>query len=119
MFLQVGLLCVRLATQVADVRLQVFRVFVLGYVLEQRQFVGEAFVAGVAFKWFVRLVAARVRLQIGELREGFRAASMAALVWFIPGMCADVLLQVRQLCEFALADLTSIWLDAQMDAGVL
>jgi hypothetical protein len=44
---------------------------------------------------------------------------MSTLVRLVAGVGADVLLQMRQLGELALADLTTIWFDAQMDAGVL
>lgn len=46
-------------------------------------------------------------LKVGELRECLGAAVVAALVRLVAGMRADVLLEVRQLCELPLADLTS------------
>ena len=42
-----------------------------------------------------------------------------ALVGLVPGVGTDVLLQVGQLGELALADLAPVRLDAQVDAGVL
>lgn len=44
---------------------------------------------------------------------------MATLVRLVAGVCAYVLLQVRQLGELALANLTAIRFDAQMYACVL
>ena len=70
---QVGLLSVTLATVGADVRLQVLRLLVLGDVLEQGDLVVEALVAGVALVRLVSLVAPRVGLQVGQLRERLRA----------------------------------------------
>ncbi len=46
-------------------------------------------------------------LKVGELRECLGAAVVAALVRLVAGVRADVLLEVRQLCKFALANLTS------------
>jgi len=60
-----------------------------------------------------------VRLQIGELREGLGAAGVPALVRFVARVRADVLLQVRQLRELALADLAAVRLDPQVDPRVL
>jgi len=60
-----------------------------------------------------------VRLQIGELREGLGAAGVPALVRFVTRVRADVLLQVRQLRELALADLAAVRLDPQVDPRVL
>lgn len=119
MLAQIRLLGVALATVLADVRLQMLRLFVLGYVLKQAGLVGEALVAGVAFVRFVGLVTPRVRLEIGQLREGFLAAGVTTLVRFVAGVGANVLLQVRQLGEFALADFATVRLDAQMDPRVL
>ena len=45
--------------------------------------------------------------------------SMAALVGLVPGVGSDVLLQVGQLGELALADLAPVRLDAQVDPHVL
>ena len=44
---------------------------------------------------------------------------MAALVGLVPGVGSDVLLQVGQLGELALADLAPVRLDAQVDPHVL
>lgn len=54
---QVRLLRVRLATVLAYVRLEVFGLLVLGYVLEQRLLVLEALIARVTLERLVRLVA--------------------------------------------------------------
>ena len=52
-------------------------------------------------------MASRVGLKVGELRECLGAAVVAALVRLVAGMRADVLLEVRQLRELPLTDLTS------------
>ena len=44
---------------------------------------------------------------------------MHALVGLLPGVCADVLLEVAQLGEFALTNLTPVRFESGMDAGVL
>ena len=61
----------------------------------------------------------RVRLQVGQLRERLVAPRMTAFVRLVTGMGPDVLLQVRQLRELALTDLTSVGFDAQVDPSVL
>ena len=118
-FRQVRLLRVRFAAELADVRLEVFRLLVLGYVLEERRLVLEALVARVALVRLVRLVGSRMRLQIAQLGERLGALRMAALVRLVAGVRADVLLQVTQLGELALADLAAVRLDAHVDARVL
>lgn len=62
---------------------------------------------------------ARVTLQVAQLTEGLVAASVATLVRLVARMRADVLLEVRQLRELALADLAAVRFDAQVDSGVL
>ena len=119
MLRQVRFLRVRFAAQLADVRLQMLRVLVLGDVLEQGRLVGEALVARVALERFVRLMAPRVGLQVGQLGERFRAARMAALVRLVAGVRPDVLLQMGELGELALADLAPVRLDAEMYPRVL
>lgn len=119
MLAQIRLLSVALAAILTDVCLKMFRLLVLGDVLEKAGLVGEALVARVALVRLVGLVAARVRLEVGQLREGFLASGMAALVRFVPSVGPDVLLQVGQLGELALADLAAVGLDAEMDARVL
>lgn len=104
---QVGLLRVALSAELADVSLQVLRLLVLGNVIEESVLVDEALVAGVALVGFVGLVASGVGLQVGELREGLGAAVVATLVRLVARVCADVLLQVRQLRELSLADFAS------------
>ena len=44
---------------------------------------------------------------------------MLTLVRLLSRVCSDVLLEVTQLREAALADLTLVRLDAGVDAGVL
>ena len=44
---------------------------------------------------------------------------MATLVRLVPGVSPDVLLQVGELGELALADLTTVRLDPQVDSHVL
>ena len=102
---QVRLLRVALSAVLADVRLEVLGLLVLGDVLEEGALVGEALVARVALVGLVGLVAARVGLEVGELREGLGAAGVAALVRLVAGVGADVLLEVAQLSEFTLANL--------------
>lgn len=116
---QVRLLCVRLTAVLAYVRLEVFGLLVLGYVLEQRLLVLEALVARVALERFIRLVAPGVRLQVAELRERFGAARVPALVRLVASVRAYVLLQVAELREPPLADVAPVRFDAQMDARVL
>ena len=53
--------------------LHVFRVAMLGDVLQQGWFVCEALVAGVALVRLVTLMASRVGLQVRQLRERLRA----------------------------------------------
>ena len=57
MLLQIGLLGVGFTAQIADVRLQMLGVLVLGYVLQQSHFIRKALVAGVALEGFVGLMA--------------------------------------------------------------
>ena len=45
-------------------------------------------------------------LEVGELREGFGASVMATLVRLVASVGPDVLLEVGQLSELSLADLT-------------
>lgn len=118
-FAQVRLLGVALAAVLADVRLEVLGLFVFRNVLEQVLLVGEALVAGVALERLVGLVAAAVALQVGQLREGLGAADLGAAVGLVTCVRADVLLQVGQLGELALADLAAVGLDAQVDARML
>lgn len=89
---QVCLLGITLAAVLADVRLQVLRLLVLRYVLEEAGLVGEALVAGVAFVRLVGLVAPRVTLEVAQLTERLRAPWMPALVRLVAGVRADVLL---------------------------
>ena len=63
---------VRLATVGADVSLNMFRIAMLGDVLQKGGLVREALVAGVALVRLVALVAPRVGLQVGQLGERLR-----------------------------------------------
>jgi len=116
---KVRFLGVRLATVGADVSLNMFRIAMLGDVLQEGGLVREALVAGVALVRLVALVAPRVGLQVGQLGERLRATWMATLVRLVPGVSPDVLLQVGELGELALADLTTVRLDPQVDSHVL
>lgn len=116
---QVGLLRVGLAAELADVRLQVLRLLVLGNVVEEAGLVGKALVAAVALEGLVRLVGAAVRLKVGQLREGLGAGGPAASVRLVTGVRPNVLLQVAELGELPLAELAAVRLDAQVDARVL
>lgn len=100
-------------------RLQVLGLRVLGDVFPQAVLVGEALVARVAAVGLVGHVGARVRLQVGELRERLAAARVLALVRLLARVCANVLLKVAELREASLADLAFVRLDARVDAGVL
>jgi len=91
---QVGLLGVALSTIGTNVCLYVLGLLVLGDVVEEGLLVSETLVAGVTFVWLVRLVTPGVGLQVGQLGEGLRATWNSALVWFVPGVSPDVLLQV-------------------------
>ena len=64
---------VRFATVGADVSLNMFRIAMLGDVLQKGGLVREALVAGVALVRLVALVAPRVGLQVGQLGECLRA----------------------------------------------
>lgn len=116
---QVRLLRVRLATVLAYMGLEVLGLLVLGYVLEQRLFVLETLVARVALERFVRLMAARVRLQVAELRKRLGAARVPALVRLVTRVRPYVLLQVAELREPPLTYVAPVRLNAQMDARVL
>ena len=71
---KVRLLRITLSTIGADVCLYMLGLLVLGDVLEERLFVGEALVAGVALVRLVSLVAPRVGLQVGQLGERLGAS---------------------------------------------
>jgi len=92
-------------------RLEVFGLLVLGYVLEQRLLVLEALIARVTLERLVRLVAPGVRLQVTELRESLGATRVPALVRLVTGVRAYVLLQVAELCEPPLADVAPVRFD--------
>lgn len=92
MLCQVRLLSVAFATVLADVRLQVLRLFVLRYMLEEAGLVGEALVAGVAFVRLVGLMAPRVTLEVAQLTERLRTTWMPTLVRLVTGVRAYVLL---------------------------
>jgi len=60
-----------------------------------------------------------MRLQVAELRERLGATRVPALVRFVARVGADVLLQVAELREPALADVAPVRFDAQVNARVL
>lgn len=60
MLVQICLLGVRFAAILTDVRLQMFRLLVFGYMIQKRGLIGETFVARVTLKGLIRLVATRV-----------------------------------------------------------
>ena len=66
-------LSVTFSTVRTDISLDVFGLLVLGDVLQQGGLVSKALVAGLALVRLVSLVAPRVRLQVGQLREGLGA----------------------------------------------
>lgn len=45
-------------------------------------------------------------LQVAQLAEGFCATRMPTFIGFVTGVSTNVLLQMRQLCELALTNLT-------------
>uniref|UniRef100_A0A182J4J8 Uncharacterized protein n=1 Tax=Anopheles atroparvus TaxID=41427 RepID=A0A182J4J8_ANOAO len=57
--------------------------------------------------------------RVRELRERLQAARVATFVRLVAGVRPNVLLQVRQLRELALADLAPVRLDAEVDARML
>lgn len=75
-------------------------------VLQESCFVYKTFVTRVTFVWFISLVASGVGLEVTELTEGFGAPWMSAFVRLIPGVCPNMLLQMRQLRELALTNFT-------------
>lgn len=116
---QIRLLRVALPAVLADVSLEMLALLVFGDVLQQRGLVGEALIAGVALVGLVGLMAPRVALQVAQLAEGLVAPRVATLVRLVARVRADVLLQVGQLGELALADLAAVRLDTEVDARVL
>ena len=65
---------VALPTVGTNVCLNVLRLLMLGYVVEQGLLVSKTFIAGVTLVGLVRLMTPRVRLQVGQLGEGLGAA---------------------------------------------
>lgn len=116
---QVSLLRVGLTADVADLRLEMFRRRVTRDVLLEPCLVREALVAGVAAVRPVGHVAARVALQVGELRERLRAAVVSTPVRLLARVRANVLLEVAELREPAVAELAPVRFDAEVDARVL
>lgn len=80
-------------------------------VLQQVLFVRKAFVTGVTFERFVGLVTTAVALEVRQLGERFGTTDLRAPVGLVSRMGADMLLQVRQLGEFSLADLAAVRFD--------
>ena len=66
-------LCVTLPTVGTDVGFYMFRFLMFRNMLEQGLLISKTFVAGVALVGFICLVAPGVGLQVGQLRERFRA----------------------------------------------
>jgi hypothetical protein len=95
------------------------RFFVFGNVFQQCSLIRKAFIAGIAFVWFVSGMASRVRLEVRKLRESLRTAWMPTFIRFVACVRADMLLEMRELRELPLANFTTIWLDAQVNSGVL
>ena len=116
---EVRLLRVGLPANSTDVSFDVLGLRVLGYVVAQPLLVAETLVARVTAVRLISHVRARVRLQVGQLREGLPAARMLTLVGFLARVSPHVLLKVAQLCELALADLALVGLDPGVDAVVL
>lgn len=89
---EIRLLGVALAAILTDVRLEVFRFLVLGYVLEEARLVGETFIAGITLVGLVGLMTAAVRLEITQLTECLGAAWMSTFVGLVASVSANVLL---------------------------
>lgn len=66
---EVCFLRVRFAAELTYMRLEMLRLLVLRYVFKQTRFVDEALVTRVALIRLVRLMTARVRLQVRQLAE--------------------------------------------------
>lgn len=104
---QVGLLRVGLTADVADVRLEVLRLRVLGDVLPEALLVGEALVARVAAERLVCHVRAAMRLQVGQLGECLATSRVLALIRPLARVC-PVQWRTRRgshhdrLCNYAL-----------------
>lgn len=90
-----------------------------GDMFQQILFVREAFVTGVAFKGLIGLVAATMALEVGELREGLGATNLCAPIGLVTCVGSDMLLQMGELGELALADLAAVGFDPKVDARVL
>jgi hypothetical protein len=116
---QVGLLGVRLSAELADVSFEVFGLFVFGDVLQERRLIHKTLVARVTLVRFVCLVASGMGLKVAQLAEGFGAAGMPTFVGLVTCVSPDVLLQVRQLGELALTNLTLVGFNTQVYSGVL
>ena len=67
---------VALPTVGTNVCLNMLRLLMLGYVVEQGLLVSKTFIAGVTLVGLVRLMTPRVRLQVGQLGEGLGATWM-------------------------------------------
>ena len=118
-FVKISLLGVALAAILTDMGLQVLTLLVLGDVLQEGSLIHETLVASVTLVRFVGLVGSRVTLQVRKLTEGLVATRTPAFIGFVPRVCTDVLLKVRQLGELPLADLAAERFDAKMDPGML
>jgi len=91
-FGEIGFLCVRLTTVLANMSLEMLGLFMLRNVRQEGRLIRKTLVAGVAFKRFVCLVTPGMALQVAELRERLVTAWMPTLVRLVPCMRANVLL---------------------------
>lgn len=73
----------------------------------------------VALEGFVFVVLPSVRLQIGELCKGLLTAWMCTFVWPITGVDSGMLLQMGELAEGFLTEVTTIGLGPRVDTDVL
>lgn len=74
---EIRFLRVALAAILTDVGFQMFALFVLRYVLQQRGLVAKALVARIALVRFVRLMASGVGLEVAQLGEGLLATRVS------------------------------------------
>lgn len=87
--------------------------------VSQSRLVSETLVARVTLERTVRHVCAHVRLEVGQLTEGFLTARMSAAVRFLARVGAQVLLEVTELGEGPSTHHALVGLEAGVDALVL
>lgn len=92
MLCKISLLRIGFSAVLANVRLKVFGLLVLGNVFEEGGFVRKTLITGVTLVRLVGLVAPRVALQVAQLRERFIAAGVPAFVWLVARMGTNMLL---------------------------